>query len=169
MRWQLAALAACLFACGGSPSTSADPAAYQALVASSEATVTQHRQVAATTDVASCQAERDRYAAQMQGQLRQMQQLSPAMDGCMSAMGRSAGMVGRCTDLQAELHRHLGQACTGTPAQMREELQRHCDAMQGWLQQDASQVGQMSGMGMMGGTTGGGGGGRMGSGMACGP
>lgn len=138
-------IAAALVACGMPPANAPDVEAYQRLVADTRTTVEQHRASGAVATSDRCSAERDRYAAQLGAELRDMRTLSGSMDACMGAMGHGGDLGPMCSGLQDELARHLAALCTGTADEARAELARHCDAMEGGLGRMSREADELSG------------------------
>lgn len=145
-------------ACGSSMS-GPDTAQYRQLATSISAAATAHRDAMATmTGTIDCQAERDRYRAQVTPLMDRMQEMSGDMDGCMESMGHAsdASMRASCTSMRDELNRHYGAACaSATPRDNAAEASAHADRMTGWANTEAGQADRMhsmmGGSGMMGG------------------
>jgi hypothetical protein len=105
--------------------------------------------MASVGTMAGCQAERDRYGAQMGPMVDQMNAMSGQMDGCMSMMGSagasSFGSV--CGSMQAELARHMGAACASADMSANaSEATAHAQRMSGWAQSESSEAATMEPM-----------------------
>ncbi len=155
MRITVAVLAVTVFPACGRGAAAPDVAAYQQTVSELQLAVAAHQSdSAATTTVADCDAEHQRYDASIRPRLQRMSAMSGAMDGCGRTMGHpgALNLGSMCGSMQSELDRHAVAACAGDVAANHAEAARHCQLMRDWLGQQRAQASSMMNTGaLMGG------------------
>ena len=158
MRSWIAFLA--LVGCGHSSGNMPDPAEFGRVASAISAAAGAHRAaIAAAATIADCQAERDRYGADVTPLLDEMQGMSGDIDSCMTNMGHTnaTSMRATCASMHDEYDRHMRAACASS--QMPDNASKattHADRMMGWASTASNEAGDMrnmmGGAGMMGGS-----------------
>ena len=153
-------VAALVAACGSSTSTTApDVVAYKQLAQQLEVSVSSYRDAGTSVPtVTDCMSVHNNYDSHVRPLVHQMLSMSTGMDNCMIGFGDStdANFQATCDSMVSELDHHAQTACqSSTLSQDWAETQRHCDAMDSFVQHELSGEGTLAGMmdGMMSGTT----------------
>ena len=138
-----------LIACSGSSTSAPDVQAFEKASADLRVVVNEHRTLAATVSLPSeCTAEHDRYDGKARPLVRQLLDLSGAMDGCLRRMSHDgqADVGATCQSMQDELDRYAGAACAGDSTQNRTEAERDCTVLLDGTDRADQRAGSMQGM-----------------------